>query len=560
MSDKHVKRTRALTREILVIALFAFVFAFFIYQGIGYLQPQKRAFLLSKVDSRSLRTKSVVLPRASILDRNGQPLAVSSETYTLGIDAKIYTNDFTNAYRLSSVTGLDPRTIISRVTSNPDSRYIRLSRRLTSAFADQVRSFKIPGVSLQSRFERFYPAAETTAQLVGITDTSENGLSGMELAYDKQLASLPGKQRVLVDASGKIIESLEQIMPPQPGVPVVLSIDIRLQNIAFQLLQEHVDKVGAESGSILMVDASNGECLVVANYPANNPNYRRKFDPTFNRNRVFTDLFEPGSTIKPLSIAAALHHGKWHPNTPVPIGNGVLNVDGFNIRDLGRHGKIISVQQVLVKSSNVGAAIMGLKTGANALIKTYIDYGFINTTGSNFPGEASGRLPLAGRISKSRNATMSYGYGFDLTLAELTRAYIALARDGQLLPLRLTLNPGAAKITSEQIIDNQVAAQVREMMTGVTQDGGTAPNAAIPGHQVAGKTGTVHIVKDGRYSDDSYNALFIGMAPAAAVRLVVAVIVREPRGDNYYGSESAAPIFRELMSHSLRVLRITPEV
>jgi len=549
-----------LIRENLVGVLFAFVFAFFIFQSAGYLAPEKREFLLDQAQTRSLRTESIDLPRASIVDRNGQPLAVSSETFTLGVDAAIYGNNFTNARRLASVTGLEPRDIIARVTKRPDSRYIRLSRRLTPAYAAKVREFAIPGVSLQSRFERFYPTLETAAQLVGITDTAEQGLSGMELAYDEQLRSQPGKRRVLVTASGKVIENLDEIEPPKQGRELALSIDIRLQNLAYQLLQEHVDKVGAESGSVLMVDSASGECLVVANYPANNPNYRQSFDPVLGRNRVFTDLFEPGSTIKPLSVAAVLDKGKWQLDKPVPIGKGVLEVDGYRIRDVGRYGKTIPVSKVLVKSSNVGAATLGLELGAKKLVESYLDYGFTTTTGSNFPGEANGNLPLAGPISKSRNATMSYGYGFNLTLAELTRTYLALANDGVLLPLKLVRGVHGQQAQRERVLNPDLTRKLRDILTGVTQPGGTAPNAAIPGYKVAGKTGTVHLVKNGSYSNDSYNALFIGMAPAASPRLVTAVIVRQPRGDNYYGSESAAPIFRELMTHSLRVLRITPEV
>ncbi len=511
-------------------------------------------FLRDQGDARYLRTVAIPAHRGMITDRNGEPLAISAPVDSVWANPRAVRLDAAQQRELARLLGLTPSRLRQRLADR-DREFVWLRRHVSPDIAARVRALGIDGVFLRQESRRFYPAGEVTAQVVGITDVDERGQEGLELALDERLRGVPGLQRVLKDRIGRVVEQVALVRPPRPGEDLALSLDRRIQYLAYRELKAAVRRHHAQSGSLVILDVASGEILAMVNQPSVNPNDRRGLRSEALRNRAVTDLFEPGSTIKPFVVAAALASGQYRPDTPIDTRPGTFRVGRKVIHDVHDHG-LIDVARVIQKSSNVGIAKIALSLPRETLWETYNDVGLGLETGSGFPGEPSGRLPFFSDWDPLTQATLAFGYGMAVTPLQLAQAYAVLAADGLLRPpsfLRLDRAPAGRRV-----LDVDVVRQVRAMMEGVVSPEGTARRAAVPAYRVAGKTGTVRKSGVGGYQEDRYVAWFAGMAPASRPRLVAVVVIDEPQGD-YYGGQVAAPVFARVMAGALRLLDVPPD-
>ncbi len=516
-----------------------------------YLQGIHNDFLQQKGDARYGRVIEVPAHRGMIVDRNGDPLAVSALAESVWASPPDVEAMPKQVRQLAQALGMDEAEVRRRLFDTSRD-FVYLKRQLPPEQARQVALLAIPGVAMRREYRRYYPGGEVTAHLLGFTDVDDNGREGIELAMQARLGGKPGSQQVIKDRRGHIVEDVASLRAPKEGGEVALSIDSKLQFLAFREIKQVVEQHQAKSGSIVVLDAKSGEVLALANWPAYNPNSRGRPASGVMRNRAVTDLFEPGSTMKPFTVAAVLEAGKFKPDTLINTENGVLTVGGRKIHDTHPE-HALTVSQVIQKSSNVGAAKMALTLPPQAFWHSLSESGFGAPTGSDFPGEATGRLRDFKNWRPIEQATMSYGNGISVNLLQLARAYTVFANDGELKPVTLLKQevptPGA-KVFSEA-----TAKAVRGMLELVVQPGGTAPLAQVAGYRVAGKTGTAHKLQNGHYVD-RYVASFVGMAPASNPRLIVAVMVDEPSGKEYYGGQVAAPAFSNVMGAALRALEV----
>ena len=431
-----------------------------------------------------------------------------------------------------------------------------MKRQLPPERAAKVVQLNLPGIFLRREYRRYYPAAEVTAHVIGVTGVDDNGQEGIELAYQDWLSGKPGSRRVIKDRLGHVVEDIESIRAPQPGRELVLSIDQRIQYLAYRELKSAISLNDAKAGSLVVLDVTTGELLALANWPSYNPNNRDTLKASRSRNRAVVDLFEPGSTLKPFTVAAALESGLVSPQSMIDTGGGRYKVGNWTIHDAHPEG-ILTVAQVIQKSSNVGSAKMALAMAPEKLWTILSDVGFGTQTKVGFPGEASGRLRAYQSWKPIEQATMSYGHGISVSLLQLARAYSVFATNGELKPL--TLLKRDQPVTGKAVISAKTAVAVRKMLEMVTQPGGTATRAQVAGYRVAGKTGTAHKLVGVNYASDRYIASFVGFAPASHPRLVIAVMLDEPSGKYYYGGEVAAPVFSNVMAGALRLLGIEPD-
>ncbi|GLR63150.1 peptidoglycan D,D-transpeptidase FtsI family protein [Marinospirillum insulare] len=520
-----------------------------------HLHLLERDFLKRQGDVRTLRVEPLPALRGMITDRHGEPLAVSSPVATLWADPSRLPQDGALLNALAKALGETPLDFFTRLNRYADREFIYLKRQVTPDLAEAVMSLKIPGVYVEDEYKRYYPAGEVAAHLVGFTNVDEQGQEGLELSWDHWLKATPGKKRVLKDLKGRIVRNLAVLQAAHPGQNLTLSLDLRLQYLAYRELKAVVDQHKAVSGSIILLDARNGEVLAMVNQPAFNPNNRSYLDLSRLRNRALVDMFEPGSVIKPLSVAVALQSGQFKTDQVIDTSPGRLHLAGQTIRDFRDYGAL-TPEGIIVHSSNVGVARMILDLPETLLVDYYSKLGFGRPTGTGFPGEASGVLPGGFGISKITRATLSYGYGLSMTLGQLAQAYMVLADQGRLHPLSLLK---VNKPVTSQIFDPQVVAEVLKMMEKVVQPGGTGTRAAIKGYRVAGKTGTVHKIGSDGYQSGDYIATFAGIAPASDPRLVAVVIIDSPDGLEYFGGEVAAPVFSRVVGHALRILDVPPD-
>jgi len=415
----------------------------------------------------------------------------------------------------------------------------------------------ITGVASQREYRRYYPTGEVFAHVVGFTNIDDAGQEGIELLHHEWLKGTPGSKRVIKDRHGRSVKNIESISEARPGQDLRLSLDRRLQYLAYRELKAAVQDSKARAGSAVVLDVSSGEVLAMVNQPSYNPNNRNDLNKDRVRNRVATDVFEPGSTIKPFTVAAALESGKFHPDTVIDTGSGFLRINNrFMVRDIHNYGRI-DVSRVIQKSSNVGAATMGLAITPQHLWDMFSRLGLGSMTASAFPGEAAGSLTDFTRWRETERATLSYGYGLSVTVLQLAQAYAALAADG-LMPATTMLPANVGLLDSQQVMRPQITQQVRRMLELATAKEGTGSRASVPGYRIAGKTGTARKATAGGYSENRYLALFAGFAPASKPRLVMVVVVDEPQGE-YYGGQVAAPVFGKVMSGALRFLDIAPD-
>lgn len=515
-----------------------------------YLQGIHNDFLQRKGDARYGRTVTINAHRGMITDRYGDPLAISTPVESVWVSPQDVDATPQQVKKLARILDINLEELKNKL-SDTARDFVYLKRQLPPEQAEKVVKLEIPGVSLQREYRRYYPDGDVAAHLVGFTNVDDNGQEGMELAQQNQLGGIAGSQRVIKDRRGHIVEDVASVRAPKPGHDIRLSIDNRLQYLAYRGIRQAVEQHHAKSGSIVVLDAKTGEVLALSNWPSYNPNNRSNLKLATLRNRAITDQYEPGSTMKPFTVAAALEAGKVTPQTVIDVEGGTLTVSGRTIHDSHREDKL-TVAQVIQKSSNVGAAKMALSLTPEAFWRNLSEDGFGESTGSGFPGEASGKLRDYRHWRPIAQATMSYGNGISVSLLQLARAYTVFANDGKLLPVSLLERDDVP--VGKRIYTAKTAREVRQMMELVVQPGGTAPQAQVNGYRVAGKTGTAHKLENGRYVD-RYVASFIGMAPASNPRLIVAVKVDDPKGE-YYGGQIAGPVFSNVMGSALHLLNV----
>jgi cell division protein FtsI (penicillin-binding protein 3) len=520
-----------------------------------YLQGLNNEFLQQKGDARYSRVIEITANRGVISDRNGTPLAVSTPVESVWASPSDVTLDGARLNQLAALLEMPPAAIKQRLADN-GREFVYLKRQLPPEQAQRVMALGIPGIFLQREYRRFYPGGDMTAHLIGFTGVDDSGQEGLELAYQDWLGGKPGSRRVIKDRVGHIIEDVESIRAPQEGRPLALSIDNNLQYLAYRELSLAVEQHKAKAGAIVMLDARTGEALALANVPSYNPNNRERLTPAALRNRAITDVYEPGSTLKPFTIAAALETGEYQPETLIQTAPGTLTIGPATIHDAHKEGAL-TVAQVIQKSSNVGAAKIALTLEPQYMWKELHDVGFGSAPKSSFPGEATGRLRPYQIWHPIEQATMAFGHGISVSLLQLARAYTVFADDGELKPVSLVkLDRPAVGV---QVFSPQTARAVRRMLEMVVLPGGTAPRAQVRGYRVAGKTGTAHKLVNGAYAPDLYVASFVGMAPASNPRLIVAVMLDQPGDGQYYGGEVAAPVFSKVMAGALRMLAVPPD-
>lgn len=521
------------------------------------LQVLNRDFLAGEGAKRHVRTLEVPGGRGAILDRRGEPLALSAPVESVWAVPGELLRQPQHIAPLAQLLDIPPAQLKASLQERSDKGFMYLRRQLAPSDARRVMALETPGVFLQREYRRYYPAAEATAQLVGFTDIDTNGQEGLELALEQLLHGEVGTRRVIKDRVGRVVEDLAEFKPPQAGQDVRLSIDLRLQYLAYRELKTAVAEEQAKSGMVVMADPRTGEILAMASYPSYNPNRR---DPVNNdglRNRAVVDTFEPGSTIKPIVVALGLESGMYNPRSVIATDGGRMRVGRLLVRDFRDYGAV-DLGRLLMKSSNVGAAKIGMTLGAEKLWNGYRSFGFGEFTGSGFPGESMGVLHDHRHWGQIGTATASYGYSLSVSALQLTRAYCAIANGG-VLPQISLLRDYASGNAGKRIISAATAREVRGFMQSVVSDQGTARQAAIDGYQVAGKTGTARkVAKTGGYDHGAHQGLFIGMAPADNPELVVMVLIDEPGKGRYYGGAVAAPVFSRVMQGSLRTLQIPP--
>jgi len=541
----------------IVLTLLALLVGAIVWRIID-LQVMDQGFLKGQGDARSVRHIPIPAHRGLITDRNGEPLAVSTPVTTLWGNPKELQAAKARWPDLAKALGQDAATLSERLSSQASREFIYLVRGLTPEQGQEVLDLKIPGVYAQEEFRRFYPAGEVAAHVVGFTDIDDRGREGMELAYDEWLAGVPGKRQVLKDRRGRLIKDVQVVKNAKAGKAMALSIDLRLQYLAHSELRNVVQEYGAKAASLVMVDVKTGEILAMANQPTYNPNNRRNLQPAAMRNRAMIDVFEPGSTVKPFSIAAALGTGKYQPDSVVNTLPGWMRIGRYTIRDVSRGG-MLSLTGILMKSSNVGISKIALDIGAEPVYAVMQQAGFGQDTGLGFPGERVGNLPNHRKWRDAETASLAYGYGLSVTAVQLAHAYAVLGNQGSNVPLSLLRLDRTQD--GVQVIDKEISGTVLQMLRAVVEEeGGGGARAKVPGYHVGGKSGTAKKISGtGGYTKDAYRSFFAGVAPLSNPRIAAVVVVDEPSKGQYYGGLVAAPVFGKVMARALRLMNVAPD-
>lgn len=556
MSDKAEAVSAARGWRLWMVLILLLLVAVAIVARMLSLYVTEQEFLQNQGNARTLRSEQVPAHRGIITDRHGEALAVSAPVATIWADPAKTDLQHMSMTQLARLLKTDKRKLLGKLTSSRSRRFMYLQRQMDPDLAEEIRALRIPGIHVDRDYKRYYPAAEVATHLVGFTNLDGKGQEGLELAYDEWLQAESGKQLVLKDRLGRTIKHINEISPAQHGNDIQLSIDLRLQYLAYRELKTAVKAHKADGGSLVMLDAATGEILAMVNQPSYNPNDPRQRISSALRNRALTDTFEPGSTVKPMTVASALMSGRYKPSTQVDTSPGYIRVKGKTIRDHRNYGEI-DVSTIITKSSNVGVTKLSLSLPEGSVRTLFQNIGLGQATGLGYPGESSGFLPYLNERQKIERATLSYGYGLSVTPLQLAQSYLALANDGVINPVSLVTGQGSGD--SVRVMPAQVARDVRKMMETVISVKGTGRRAAVPGYRVAGKTGTVHKVGSGGYIDDQYISVFAGIAPASNPRLVTVVMVDNPKGQEYYGGEVAAPVFSRAVGGALRLLNVPPD-
>ena len=515
-----------------------------------YLQVLNNDFLQEKGESRYRRDLQISASRGRIADRNGDVLAISTpmkSVWAVPSEARLTPQQ---VRELAVLLEMDAKELQRRLGS--EKNFVFLQRQLPPDIGDRIAALKLPGVGQDREYRRFYPSGEMTAHVVGFTGVDDKGLEGVELAYQGQLLGHAGSRSVIRDRRGQIVEDVGSIRLPQDGKDIRLSIDAKIQYIAYSALKQAVAENKAKAGGVVVADVKTGEILALANWPTYNPNNRERLSGAQLRNRAVTDTFEPGSTLKPFAVALALDSGKVRYDTVINCA-GKLTIGKATISDAHPHGPL-SVAQIIQKSSNIGTAKIAGMLPAQQMWEMFDSVGFGQPPRLGFPGEVGGRLRPWKTWLPIEQATMSYGHGISVSLMQLVRSYMVFAREGDLIPLTL-LRQESVPVASTQVFTQQTAREMRAMLEMAAQPGGTAPQAQIPGYRVAGKTGTAHKIEGGQYAK-KYVSSFVGFAPVSDPRLVIAVMIDEPTAGKHYGGAVAGPVFASIMGGSLRTMGV----
>lgn len=522
------------------------------------LNTEQSDFLKGQGDARALRVVEIAAHRGVISDRNGEPLAVSTPIESVWANPKVLIEQQKKLPALAKATGISLKKLKRKLNNNRSRGFIYLKRHVSPDVAAKVTKLNINGVAMQREYRRYYPMGEVASHVVGFTDIDDRGQEGAELMLDEQLRGISGSKRVIKDLYGRIVENVERISPAINGENIELSIDKRVQYLAYRELKAMVLRHKAKGGSAVVLDSQTGEVLAMVNQPSYNPNNRRQLKSSALRNRAVTDVMEPGSTMKPFTIAAALESGQFSPDTVIETSPGKLKLAGFTIRDFRDYGSI-DVTTVMQKSSNVGMSKIAMALDSSEMWGMLTRLGFGYESGSQFPGESNGRLKSFQQWRQVEQATIGYGYGISATPLQLARAYAAIAADGVAHPVSFIKYKDGDYIPEEKVMSASVARKVRRMMETVVQTGGTGTKAQVSGYRVAGKTGTVRKAAGGGYDEENYLAIFAGMAPASDPRLVMVSLIDQPQSGDYYGGAVAGPLFSQVMAGALRLLDIPPD-
>ena len=520
------------------------------------LQHNEKHFLIGQGDARHLRVVPIPAHRGKIVDRNGEPLAISTPVDSVWANPRELAAAAHRWKELRSLLGIDLKRLEQMLADRGDREFVYLKRHLAPERAEHIARAGIPGVHLQREYRRYYPLGEVAAHVVGFTNVDDTGQEGMELAFDERLRGVAGTQRVLRDRLGRFVEEVENIRAPKAGEDLVLSIDTRIQYLAYRALLAAVKRHKARGGSVVVIEAGTGEVLAMVNQPAYNPNDRRDRESRRFRNRAVTDVFEPGSAIKPFTIASALESGQFYPGSKLDTHPGMLKIGKYTVRDMRDYG-VIDLTTVMQKSSNVGATQLALAIEPRQLWQTLTRVGFGSPTGSGFPGEAEGVLTHYFDWGTIHRATLSFGYGLSVSPLQLAQAYSVIANDGRFV--RVSMQRVDRALEGVPVMRRETAQSLRRMLEAVVGPAGTAPRARVAGYRVGGKTGTSRKSIAGGYAEDRYKAVFAGMAPMSRPRLVVVAVIDEPSGKEYYGGQVAAPVFAEIMERAMRVLGVPPD-
>lgn len=546
---------RFVGRATLVGVFFTLLAASLVARAI-HLQVLNTDFLNQQADTRHLRTETITAHRGTITDRNGEPLAISTPVDSVWANPKELALAEEKIPQLARVLELDEQSLIRQITFSMNKDFVYLRRHLSPDKAQSVMALKLPGVNIQREYRRYYPAGEVVGHLVGFTDIDDKGLEGLELEFNHWLAGESGAKRVLKDRLGRSVENVESIRPPHHGKDLRTSIDLRIQYVAYRALKSAIQSNNAESGSIVVLDTHTGEVLAIANQPTYNPNDRSQMLPERYRNRAITDIFEPGSSIKPLVVTAALESGRYRPSSIIDTAPGFVKVGAKTIEDKSNLGRI-SLTTILARSSNVGVTKLAMSLQPDQLWQTMSEFGLGSLTESGFPGESAGTLTHFNHWKPISQATLAYGYGLSVTPLQLAQAYAMLGSGGVMHPVSLLALDEAGE--GKQLVSKESANAVRRMLEEVVRPGGTGTGAAVAGYRIAGKTGTSWKFAAGGYSKDKYISIFAGLAPASDPRLAAVIVIDEPSGELYYGGDVAAPVFADIMADSLRLLAVPPD-
>ncbi len=520
------------------------------------LQILNHDFLSNHGDARALRTVKITAHRGVITDRNGEPLAVSTPVDSIWATPRKLLQSGRNLSALAVALQMSPSSLHELLQNRLHREFVYLKRQSRPELARAIEKMKLPGVYMQREYKRFYPSGETTSHLIGFTNVDDVGQEGLELAFNDWLQGTSGSKRVLKDLLGRVVADVESIQAARPGKSLELSIDRRIQYLAYRELKAAVTYHHARAGMLVMLNSGTGEVMAMVNQPSYNPNNRSGLTSDLFRNRAITDVFEPGSTLKPFTIAAALESGLYDQSSRIETQPGYLKVGDHTIRDHRNFGNL-DLTNILKKSSNVGASKIALSLGPEKIWQIYSNIGFGQSTGSGFPGEASGLLNNYNSWSEVELATMSFGHGIAVTALQLAQAYSVLASKGVLRPISFQKVNGP--VEGKRVLPADVVEHVDRMLETVVHEGGTGLRAAVTGYRIAGKTGTAHKAVAGGYAEDRYMSVFAGMAPASRPQLVMVVAIDEPQGVEYYGGQVAAPVFSRVMQGALRILNVAPD-
>jgi cell division protein FtsI (penicillin-binding protein 3) len=514
-------------------------------------------FLRDQGDARHIRHVAIPAHRGMILDRNGEPLAISTPVSSIWFNPQDTRADDAQLKQLAKLLKVRVSSIKLKIKEGKKKQreFVYLKRRVSPELADKVKQLDIQGIALQREYKRYYPAGEVTSHLIGFNNVDDNGQEGLELTHNETLKGVSGLKRLLRDSRGNYVGGGEQIKASKDGENISLSVDIRLQYLTYQALKATVKEHHAHAGTAVILDVHTGEVLAMANQPSFNPNNRKGLKRSALRNRAVIDLFEPGSTVKPFTVVSGMKSGLFTTKTQIDTHPGTLKIRDLLVRDHRDYG-VIDLSTLIKKSSNVGSSKIALALKPEQLWQDFSAFGLGTLSGGYFPGENMGRMPDVGAWNEVERATFSYGYGLNTSALQLARAYTVLANGGVLRPVSFTKLDTPP--LGHRVFSSDIMRAVRTMMMEVVKLGGTASRAAVDNYTVAGKTGTIKKAIRGGYSDDHYLSLFAGMIPANKPRLAMVVMIDDPQGD-YYGGLVAAPMFSEVMTGAMRLLNIAPD-